>query len=107
MCAAHNLAMASSRRSPAQALIQTGIQTGQTVMNAPTTASAPIFHAAEEAKVALRTEALEVTYGNGARALQATSLSFMQGEFVVLLGASGAGKPSRVTCKKKLTPASP
>jgi phosphonate transport system ATP-binding protein len=80
--------MVSIRWSPAQAFIETG----QTVMNAPTTVSAPIFHAAEEAKVALRTEALEVTYGNGARALQATSLSFMQGEFVVLLGASGAGK---------------
>ena len=61
-------------------------------MIAPTIAKAPFFHAAEEAKIALRIEALEVTYGNGARALQPISLSFMQGEFVVLLGASGAGK---------------
>jgi phosphonate transport system ATP-binding protein len=61
-------------------------------MIAPSVAKAPFFHAADEAKIALRTVALEVTYGNGARALQPTSLSFMQGEFVVLLGASGAGK---------------
>lgn len=88
MCAAHNLHMASSRNSPAQALIQTG----QTFMYAQNKAAAPFFHATVEAEIALRTEALEVTYGNGARALQATSLNFMQGEFVVLLGASGAGK---------------
>lgn len=61
-------------------------------MIAPTGAKAPFFNAAEEAKIALRIDALEVTYGKGARALQPTSLSFMQGEFVVLLGASGAGK---------------
>jgi phosphonate transport system ATP-binding protein len=61
-------------------------------MIAPSVAKAPFFHSADEAKIALRIEALEVTYGNGARALQPTSLSFMQGEFVVLLGASGAGK---------------
>ena len=88
MCAAHNLAMNSIQHLPAQALVQPG----QTVMNAPARVNAPISHAAEEPEVVLRTEALEVTYGNGARALQPTSLSFMQGEFVVLLGASGAGK---------------
>ena len=41
---------------------------------------------------ALRTEALEVTYPGGARALVSTSLAFAQGGFTVLLGASGAGK---------------
>lgn len=88
MCAAHNPPTNPIQHSPAQGLIEPG----QTIMNAPTSVSAPIFQAVEEPKVVLRTEALEVTYGNGARALQPTSLSFMQGEFVVLLGASGAGK---------------
>jgi phosphonate transport system ATP-binding protein len=45
-----------------------------------------------EAPVVLHTEALEVTYGNGTRALNPTSLQFLKGEFMVLLGASGAGK---------------
>ncbi|MDO8375384.1 MAG: phosphonate ABC transporter ATP-binding protein [Burkholderiaceae bacterium] len=55
-------------------------------------AASPVFHSARPAPVALRTEALEVTYDNGTRALHPTSLDFVQGEFVVLLGASGAGK---------------
>lgn len=42
----------------------------------------------------LRTEALEVTYPNGTRALQRTTLQFEQGSFTVLLGPSGAGKSS-------------
>jgi phosphonate transport system ATP-binding protein len=45
--------------------------------------------------VVLRTQALEVSYGcNGGSksALRPTSLDFLQGQFVVLLGASGAGK---------------
>lgn len=50
------------------------------------------FHAARQAPVTLRTEAIEVTYNNGTRALHPTSLDFAEGEFVVLLGASGAGK---------------
>lgn len=42
----------------------------------------------------LRTEALEVTYPNGTRALQRTTLQFEQGSFTILLGPSGAGKSS-------------
>ena len=45
-----------------------------------------------KAPVVLHTDAVEVTYGNGKRALLPTSLQFFKGEFVVLLGASGAGK---------------
>jgi len=51
-----------------------------------------VFQAGRQAQVALRTEAIEVTYNNGTRALHPTSLDFAEGEFVVLLGASGAGK---------------
>jgi len=42
----------------------------------------------------LRTEALEVTYPNGTRALQRTTLQFARGSFTILLGPSGAGKSS-------------
>lgn len=42
--------------------------------------------------IQLQTRAVSVTYGNGHQALRPNSLDFMQGEFVVLLGASGAGK---------------
>lgn len=45
-----------------------------------------------EKSIVLHTEALEVTYANGTRALHPTTLGFAQGEFIVLLGASGAGK---------------
>lgn len=47
---------------------------------------------------ALRADALEVTYPNGTRALQRTSLQFTQGEFTVLLGSSGAGKSTLLRC---------
>lgn len=40
----------------------------------------------------LRTASLQVSYGNGIRALQSNSLTFNEGAFIVLLGASGAGK---------------
>lgn len=40
----------------------------------------------------LRTESLDVTYGNGTRALLPTSIAFGKGQFTVLLGSSGAGK---------------
>ncbi len=40
----------------------------------------------------LRTEALEVVYPGGTRALHRTSCAFVDGEFTVLLGSSGAGK---------------
>lgn len=40
----------------------------------------------------LWTDALEVTYGRNATAINRCSLQFEAGEFVVLLGASGAGK---------------
>ncbi len=33
-----------------------------------------------------------VTYANGTQALKTTTLTFNQGQFVVLLGRSGAGK---------------
>ena len=69
-----------------------GLHLGHTRMN-PLTIISPSVHPRKmEAPVALRTETLEVTYGNGTRALHPTSLNFVQGEFVVLLGASGAGK---------------
>jgi len=61
-------------------------------MNTPAAVSSRAFHAAKQVPVALRTEAIEVTYNHGTRALHPTSLAFVQGEFVVLLGASGAGK---------------
>ena len=47
---------------------------------------------------ALRADAIEVTYPNGTRALQRTSLQFTQGEFTVLLGSSGAGKSTLLRC---------
>src|SRR5690606_1319765 len=47
-----------------------------------------------ESAAPLRTEALEVTYSNGTRALQRTTLQFAKGSFTVLLGPSGAGKSS-------------
>lgn len=47
---------------------------------------------------ALCTDAIEVTYPNGTRALQRTSLQFAQGEFTVLLGSSGAGKSTLLRC---------
>jgi len=39
-----------------------------------------------------------VTYGNGVAALRPTNLSFLGGEFVVLLGPSGAGKSTLLRC---------
>lgn len=53
---------------------------------------------ATAAEPVLRTESLEVTYGNGSRALLCNSLNFRQGEFTVLLGASGAGKSTLLRC---------
>jgi phosphonate transport system ATP-binding protein len=50
----------------------------------------PLVNAALE----LRTDAVEVTYPNGTRALQRTSLSFAHGEFTVLLGSNGLVRPS-------------
>ncbi len=61
-------------------------------MNTQAALASRAFQTARQAPVALRTEAIEVTYPNGTRALHPTSLDFVQGEFVVLLGASGAGK---------------
>ena len=56
------------------------------------TKAADILNTTNKAPVVLRTEEVDVTYGNGTRALLPTSLQFFKGEFVVLLGASGAGK---------------
>lgn len=61
-------------------------------MNPYSEVSPSIFSAVGDLPIALRTHALEVTYGNGTRALHPTTLDFAQGEFIVLLGASGAGK---------------
>lgn len=47
---------------------------------------------------ALSADAIEVTYPNGTRALQRTSLQFIQGQFTVLLGSSGAGKSTLLRC---------
>lgn len=52
----------------------------------------PLGLPAQAASFALRTEAIQVTYGQRTRALQSTSLAIEKGSFVVLLGASGAGK---------------
>ncbi len=41
---------------------------------------------------AIQTQALEVIYPNGYKALHSTTLKIAQGSFVVLLGTSGAGK---------------
>lgn len=48
--------------------------------------------------MAMRTDALEVTYPGGTRALQRTSCAFGEGEFTVLLGSSGAGKSTLLRC---------
>jgi phosphonate transport system ATP-binding protein len=56
------------------------------------TKAADILNTTNKAPVVLHTDAAEVTYSNGTRALLPTSLQFFKGEFVVLLGASGAGK---------------
>ena len=48
-----------------------------------------------------------MTYGNGVMALRSTTLSFVGGEFVVLLGPSGAGKSTLLRCLNGLvTPTS-
>lgn len=61
-------------------------------MNSHPEVASSMSHYVGQAHVALRTKSLEVTYTNGTRALHPTSLDFLQGQFVVLLGASGAGK---------------
>jgi phosphonate transport system ATP-binding protein len=50
------------------------------------------FVSASSIEASLRTEALEVVYPGGTRALHRTSCEFADGEFTVLLGSSGAGK---------------
>lgn len=52
---------------------------------APLSGQAPV-------RIALETRALGVTYPNGVVGLQPQSLTFTQGDVIVLLGASGAGK---------------
>ncbi len=47
---------------------------------------------AEISAIAIQIKALEVTYPNGYKALNTTTLNINQGSFVVLLGTSGAGK---------------
>ena len=43
-----------------------------------------------------------VTYANGTQALKTTTLTFNQGQFVVLLGRSGAGKSPLIRPLKRL-----
>jgi phosphonate transport system ATP-binding protein len=47
---------------------------------------------------AIELQAAEVTFPNGTRALQPTSVSFEEGAFTVLLGPSGAGKSTLLRC---------
>jgi phosphonate transport system ATP-binding protein len=49
-------------------------------------------------QLVLHTLGCAVTYGNGVAALLPTTLSFVGGEFVVLLGPSGAGKSTLLRC---------
>lgn len=53
-----------------------------------------LMHAPEDKAPILKIENLGVRYSNSIVALKDTTLSFFNGEFVVLLGLSGAGKSS-------------
>lgn len=53
-----------------------------------------LMHAQEDKAPILKIENLGVRYSNSIVALKDTTLSFFNGEFVVLLGLSGAGKSS-------------
>jgi ABC-type phosphate/phosphonate transport system ATPase subunit len=53
----------------------------------------------------LRIEGCSLVYPNGVCALDGISLSFELGRFIVLLGASGAGKSSLLRCLKRAHPA--
>lgn len=48
--------------------------------------------------LSIRTEAIEVTFPNGNRALRPVDLAFEAGAFTVLLGSSGAGKSTLLRC---------
>jgi phosphonate transport system ATP-binding protein len=50
----------------------------------------------------LRVEALHKSYGNGPKILNDVNLSFAKGEFVVILGLSGAGKSTFLRCINRL-----
>lgn len=62
------------------------------------------FPSVSSAPFAIRTDAVEVTYGNRTKALQPTTLAIEKGAFVVLLGASGAGKSTLLRTLNGLVP---
>ena len=50
----------------------------------------------------VRFDRVSVRYDNGHQALKGVSLSFMPGEFVVVVGLSGAGKSTLIRCINRL-----
>ncbi|MEB3223533.1 MAG: phosphonate ABC transporter ATP-binding protein [Candidatus Sericytochromatia bacterium] len=64
--------------------------------------SAPLGQSASPSSVCLEVRGLHKAYGSGPAILTDVNLSFRRGEFVVILGLSGAGKSTFLRCINRL-----